>query len=270
MNGTHSSTHSRPAGSPWGSGQLAALADRFDAISLTDAAGAALQDRRDRKYVVAAAALPELLAGLESSYRALEVCGERAQRYRTLYFDTTELGSYFDHHRDKPARFKVRRREYVSSGVAFLEVKRRTPAGRTVKSRIASCWQPALPADEAEWLRDDRQLSGSFSPQLANRFTRLTLVSSARPERVTVDAAISFLRCGERVDLVGAAIVEVKDEGSGSESRVAARLRAAAQRPAGFSKYCTGLALLEPQLKRNAFKAHLRRLPHFAGSDSHV
>ncbi|MBK8341295.1 MAG: VTC domain-containing protein [Flavobacteriales bacterium] len=68
-------------------------------------------------------------------YRLLEVDGVRGAEYRSLYFDSPALRHYLDHHNGRTLRSKVRFREYVGSGLCFLEVKRKTGTGRTDKAR---------------------------------------------------------------------------------------------------------------------------------------
>ena len=96
---------------------------------------AELQLRRDRKYVVDSATAVALLATLENDrWRVLEIGGERAHHYESVYFDTPD----FDLHRDaahgRRRRYKVRTRLY-SDGTEMLEVKTRTGRGDTAKGR---------------------------------------------------------------------------------------------------------------------------------------
>ena len=116
--------------------ELRPVIERFAPITLAEMDAVRLQDRVDTKYVIPAAGIPALLEHLSSWYRVLEVEGVRGINYRTLYLDTPDLRSYLDHHNGRVLRSKVRFREYVDSGICFLEVKRKTGRGRTDKVRM--------------------------------------------------------------------------------------------------------------------------------------
>ena len=108
----------------------------FDPISLEEMDNVKLQDRVDTKYVLGAAELDDVLKAMLPDYRLLEVKGVRGTNYRSLYFDTPDLKHFQDHHNKRTFRVKVRFREYVGSGLTFLEVKRKTGTGRTDKARM--------------------------------------------------------------------------------------------------------------------------------------
>jgi hypothetical protein len=55
-------------------------------------------------------------------------------------------------------------------------------------------------------------------------------------------------------------IIELKQECSGKNTRLAEWLKASRVYPGGFSKYCIGRALNEPLLKRNNFKPKILSL----------
>ncbi|MBK6343480.1 MAG: VTC domain-containing protein [Flavobacteriales bacterium] len=121
---------------------------RFDPITLAEMDGVKLQDRVDTKYVIGADRLPALLEQMLPHYRLLEVDGKRGTAYRSLYFDTPDLKHYRDHHSKRTFRSKVRFREYIGSGLASLEVKRKTRRGRTDKARMRVDGIPELLTNE--------------------------------------------------------------------------------------------------------------------------
>jgi hypothetical protein len=99
---------------------------------------------------------------------------------------------------------------------------------------------------------------------LVVEFTRATLVAADAAERVTVDVGLTFSRLDRIARLPGLAVVEVKQERPGP-SRFRELLRALKFRGGGVSKYCLGIALLEPGAKHNRFKPVLRRLERIGG-----
>jgi hypothetical protein len=237
-------------------------------ISLGDIGAAALLDRLDRKFLVPREAVLVAL-GRAEGYRVLEVSGSRLGRYRTLYYDTAGLELYRAHHSGQLPRNKVRVRSYLDSGARYFEVKRRTNRGRTEKSRSpipdsAGDLLAGLTPSSTSGL-DAGVAAHELREALMVDFTRITLVAEGAAERVTVDVAIELSRGGALHRLPGVAVVEVKQEEAGP-SRFADILRSLGLREGGLSKYCMGIALLEPAVKHNCFKPVLRRLEQMGGS----
>jgi hypothetical protein len=240
---------------------LSVVLQRFVPITLEEMDGVKLQDRVDTKYVLPATALPDLLERMMPHYRLLEVDGKRGTAYRSLYFDTPDLKHYRDHHNKRTFRSKVRFREYIGSGLAFLEVKRKTGRGRTDKKRIRVEGIPdqllgeqLLFAQKAA--RDDSQLV----PTLWNNFTRYTFVAKDRPERLTMDLDLRFSDPDGEGDLGGIVVAELKQERADRTSPFVRLVRAMGERPSGMSKYCIGMLALGRPVKHNAFKQVLLRL----------
>src|SRR5690606_28168066 len=93
-----------------------------------------LMDRVDTKYAFPLSKMSELLPQLVSEYRIFEINGVRLPTYKSLYYDDEKFTFYADHHKGKPNRYKVRIRNYVESGLFFLEVKHKNK-GRVNKKR---------------------------------------------------------------------------------------------------------------------------------------
>lgn len=229
---------------------------RFAPISLEEMEEVALQSRMDTKYLLPAAQLPQLLARLCPAYRLLETGGVRGTEYRTQYFDTAGLRCYFDHHNGRPLRFKVRMREYAGSGACFLEVKQRTGRGGTVKRRMAvPAMSTCLSPHQAAFVAGITHCAEPLAPVLRNEFLRYTLVHRTRAERLTLDLHLRFRDSdGRQAALPGLCVAELKEGHAGHGSPFSALMRSLPSPPSGFSKYCTGLALLRPALKHNLFK----------------
>lgn len=234
---------------------------RYDPISLAEMDRVELLDRMDTKYVFGALDLPGLLEALRTEYRILEVEGRRGTDYRSLYFDTADLRHYHEHHNGHSFRSKVRYREYLGSGLAYLEVKRKTGRGGTDKRRIKVPAIPErMPPEHQAFAAAASHCADPLEPQLWNHFTRLTFVHRTRNERLTIDHAMRFtLACTDRA-LEGICVAELKEARADRSSPFARLMRTTGVRPAGMSKYCIGMIMLHPGLKRNAFKPVLLRL----------
>jgi hypothetical protein len=246
-------------------------------VELNDAA--ALQTRRDRKYVLT----PDELAGLLSmlpSARVLEIDGARSFAYDSTYFDTPELDAYRLAATRRRRRFKVRTRTYVDSGSCFVEVKTRAGRGTTVKER--------QPHDDAGHLGGARGFVSArladagappapvLTPVLRSRYRRTTLLLD--DARVTLDTGLVWELLAS--DGVGPAeprsaeprgaqprsavigdrvVVETKTAAGSGPSSVDRLLWRAGHRPDRISKYATGLAVLVPDLPDAPWRRLVRR-----------
>lgn len=255
---------------------LAPLAplDRHAVVDLAALnAAAELQTRVDRKYILPAASLPEVLAELPTATRVLEVDGERAPRYASSYFDTPALDSFLGAARGRRRRFKVRARTYVDSATSFLEVKTRGGRSTTVKERVpvvgaeldaAGAAYAAALLEEAGVPRAEH-IAAQLAPTLETSYRRVTLLLPAEAERDaargTIDLDLEWTDVdGTELRLPDRVIVETK-----SGSRAGALDRALwrhGHRPASLSKYGTGLAALHPDLPQNKWRRVIDR--HFA------
>lgn len=235
----------------------------FDPISLSEMDGVKLLARTDTKYAFREADLPKYLDALMPEYRLLEVDGARGVSYRSLYFDTPELKHFIDHHNGRVFRSKTRFREYIGSGLNFLEVKRKTGRGGTDKVRRKVAGIPEkLSAEQQAFVTEASGCADPMVPVLWNHFTRLTLVHRTRPERLTIDRGLRFSTPDKSASLDGICVAELKESRADRGSPFAALMRATGNRPSGMSKYCVGMLLLGLAPKRNAFKPVLLRLEH--------
>lgn len=97
----------------------------FSSISLEEMSTIRLMNRTDTKYIVSLSALMDVLQRASNCYRVQEVQGERNIAYHTTYLDTPDYAMYLAHQNGRVIREKIRVRTYVSSGLTFLEVKKR-------------------------------------------------------------------------------------------------------------------------------------------------
>lgn len=229
----------------------------FDPVGLDGISSVRYMNRVDTKYLFSAGKLPELLRMVQSHYRTLEIEKMREFSYKTVYFDTPDLLFYYQHVTGKLNRTKVRIRTYESNGLTFLEVKQKSNKGRTSKSRLEK-----EPGDMNHIEQSREFLQELISPEAASlkavintSFTRITLVSLERAERITIDYDISWNNMrGECVSLPFLAIAEIKSEKSTSLSPFFSRLKELGIRSTGFSKYATGMALVNSAPRQNNLK----------------
>ena len=235
-------------------------------ISLSELdALAPLQARRDRKYLVPMANLERFVEQLAFSARVLTMGDLQVFRYESVYFDTPERASYLGAARRRRHRFKVRTRSYLDSGRCLLELKTRDGRGRTVKNRLdyPLAHHGELNPTGRRFLAEHPVGHGALEPVLTTRYARSTLVL-ADAARVTIDTGLQAVADGRTVELVGVAVVETKSAGPPTAAdRV---LWAIGHRPIRVSKFCTTLAILEPDLPANKWTLALRGPWHVAGA----
>lgn len=227
---------------------------------------AELQTRTDRKYIVSDAQLDDLVNQFANGCSVLQHEGRRNFAYSTTYHDTSDRRLYRDTAYRRPARFKVRVREYVDSGLEMLEVKTRNGRDRTVKHRVdvlELVGQRRSPhgelTDEMRAYVDavlDTEIADRLELALRIDFRRITLLAHARDSRCTIDLGLHAEDPrGHSVD-PDLIVIETKSENRAS---VFDRwLWANGVRPTRLSKYCTSMAALDASLPANYWHRQLR------------
>ena len=241
------------------------MLDSFDPISLDEMSSIRLMNRIDSKYLANEGQLRMLLQMARGEYMVQSIDGIRQSEYRTLYFDDRYNTMYLNHHNGRLTRQKVRIRTYVNTGDNFFEVKLKNNHGRTKKKRIHLTGADTFVQDgAAEFLEENAMLSiplSDLSPKVANHFKRITLVNNAKTERLTIDRELSFHNNETGLDrsMDNLVVIEVKRDGN-TFSPIQDLLRELRIFPSGFSKYCIGMALTTPGIKRNLFNEKIKKI----------
>lgn len=249
---------------------MTTLLNTFEPISLGEMSGIKLMNRTDTKFVTTVDVLCRLLRSAVDDYRIQEVGGERLSPYYTVYFDTPRFDMYIRHETGHADRQKLRIRSYVSSRLNFLEVKTKNNHGRTMKRRMSIQGFDAHNPDHditfnsdggacSDFLRDNlRYDMNTLRECVENRFNRITLVNRSKTERLTIDTSLRFHNLLTDMDysLPNIAVIELKRDGLAS-SPILALLRTLRVKPMGFSKYCIGSAMTNPQLPHGRIKPRL-------------
>ncbi|MCS6990716.1 MAG: polyphosphate polymerase domain-containing protein [Chitinophagales bacterium] len=218
-----------------------------------------LHNRFDEKYLFLLKQLPAFLEQLRRHYRVVKEVVPGCRRYNNLYFDTPELTCYLMHHNDRANRYKIRFRQYVSTGHCFLEIKKKLNKGLTTKVR--------MPAEQlTTWLTNSQKAflahqevkeTDRLVPSLYTFFNRITLISIDHTERITLDYDLSY-QAGDRILPVPQLVVaEVKQQQPAYHSPFRALMLHQRIFPVTFSKYCMGIVLTHPWVKHNRFKPRL-------------
>ena len=231
----------------------------FAPISLEQMSGVKLMNRTDTKFVTNRTKLYQLLKLAQQDYYIQEIDGERNLEYDTTYFDTRAFDMYNQHQWGHTNRQKIRFRTYCISGLQFMEVKTKNNHGRTKKKRIEVTDMDVLEKQKYDFLSKHlRYGADTLQPALNNHFSRITLVNKGKTARLTIDSSLSFhnLQSNKSMDMGDLVIIELKRDGLVS-SPVLDMLRQLRIHPHGFSKYCMGSALTNPQLPTNRFKRKL-------------
>ena len=241
------------------------ILDRFDTISLDEMSSIRLMNRIDSKYLANEEQLARLLELAQDDYMVQSINGILQSEYSTQYLDDRFNTMYLNHHNGRLTRQKVRIRTYVDTGDNFFEVKLKNNHGRTKKKRIHLTGAYTYVQDgAAEFLEEHGMLSIPLSdmmPKVANHFKRITLVNNAKTERLTIDRELSFHNNETGLDrnMENLVVIEVKRDGN-TYSPIQDLLRELRIFPSGFSKYCIGMALTTPGIKRNLFNERIRKI----------
>lgn len=243
------------------------ILDEFNPIHLDELDHLKLMNRVDSKYILPVHKLPELLKDLNNTYRILEINEERSFKYHTKYYDTPELLLYRTHQNGILNRFKIRCRTYMVNSISFLEIKKKTNKGKTLKSRIKVSNTDHINQEGEDFIANTLgTLPENLQISSENIFNRITLASFESKERITLDFNLAFKSNGsDLIEQPFFAIAEVKSERAVGPSPIKDSLKKLKIYPRGFSKYCMGTALLNPDLKQNSFKKnilYLNKLKH--------
>jgi hypothetical protein len=243
---------------------LSSLTSHLRPLALSEVLAAAeLQTRIDRKYVVPLSLLGSVLDRMGESLSVLQIDGLRSFQYESTYFDTPDLAAYRQHAHGRRRRVKVRTRAYLDSGECLLEFKSVGARGETIKERypyhLTARHQLDADAHTLALERVGHSIdTSSLRRVLTTAYHRTTLVDMTFGHRVTCDVNLHFEdsagRCCRPLD----GIVVLESKTVGSESPVDRVLRGLGCRPLSLSKYCAGMAVLDPALPANRWNRELR------------
>ncbi len=242
------------------------IIQNFASITLDQMDAVSLLNRYDSKYHLNIQELSLILEEIKNDYFILKVNNEAIQYYKTTYFDTSDDDLYLSHHNGKLCRYKIRKRNYVNSGIGFLEIKKKNNKGKTNKLRLPSNGNHiSFNTQEQSFLASHTNLNllasnGKLPAKSVNSFHRITLVNKNYNERCTIDINLCFSSATKELSIDNMAIVELKQGKLNMSSPLSRALKAKHIHQQGFSKYCIGRAFLEPSLKQNLFKPKLHQL----------
>lgn len=231
--------------------------EKFNPVSLDELNQLRLMNRIDSKFVLPIQKLLPLIQRVADHYKVLEIDGKRAFLYHTEYLDSPGLDFYHNHQNQRLNRFKIRYRTY-QTGTSFLEIKRKTNKGKTLKSRIDVTHRAKFSDDQYRFIDSVVNLpKHNLKISSTNQFNRITLASFTTNERITLDFGLTVANKESEKKLPHIAIAEVKREKLANGSPFTKALKELNIYSRGFSKYCMGMALLNPELKQNTFKPNL-------------
>lgn len=222
---------------------------------------AALQTRKDRKYLVGDTELHAMLDALGPHHRILEIDDKREFAYESAYFDTAELDLYRAAATSRRRRYKVRTRTYVDSGLCMLEVKTKDGRGQTAKHRfdydVADRDRLTKRAGQfISAVATHVPVDHTLARVLTTSYDRSTFVDLDSATRVTIDRNLVCTDAAGRHVVLNATVVETKS--AAAPSPTDRWLWAAGHRPIKVSKFCTGLAALHPELRSNKWHRALQ------------
>ena len=230
----------------------------FSSVKLKDLDSVKLMNRVDVKFAFNINKLSSILSDLTSNYNILSISNKKVQSYRSLYFDTSDNFFYLSHHNERVNRNKVRFREYLDSGLSFLEVKTKNNKGKTIKKRTSV---PLIPNELSDvhkiFINDTIGQKLCLVPQQWIYFDRITFVDKMFTERLTIDINLKFSYASSLDNFENIVIAEIKKDKSTSSSFFTQIAKKNHIFPTRISKYCMSTIKLNPNIKHNRFKRKL-------------
>lgn len=224
--------------------------------------------RLDNKYIIREHELALSIPMLTQSFDILQIDNKRVFTYNTCYFDDEQLNCYFDHHRGRRQRIKIRTREYCDTNLCFVEAKLKDIRGATIKKRMPYHVEKyGLLDDEAiEYVAEVQQdlyqknIIKQLRPTLEMSYLRTALVAKDGGERVTIDRCMRFYH-GNDVRTISDDVCIVETKSANANGIADAVLRYNHLHPTNnCSKYCIGMCVTGQVKKMNNFMPALRRL----------
>ena len=229
--------------------------NKFETITLSEMDDVKLMSRTDTKFVFNFSRLPEFLEKLSPFYKVLLIDGNLIHDYKSLYFDTEDRKFYIEHHNRRVNRNKVRFREYVGSGLTFLEIKLKNNKGKTIKKRIkVNSISEEITEQQQKYIDKIVGYPIEVSAKQWINFSRVTFVHKTQKERLTMDVNLTFNNKKDEGDLKNIVIAEVKQERMSRSSDFMRVAKEMSILPMRLSKYCMSTLSLNPKLKKNRFK----------------
>lgn len=237
----------------------------FTPITLAEMKQVRLMNRLDSKYIVDIRTLPSFFKNIEQIYDVqTSNDGKRFASYHTVYLDTKDYAMYNAHVTQRKVREKIRVRTYCDSNETFIEVKSKNNHSRTIKERI----KIGISSDLANNCAVKDFISSltpfkisDLKPMLEIDFYRITLVNKQKTERITIDYDLRFnnLETHNRYQIDHLAIIELKRDGHQC-SPFKQKCLELSIRQSGFSKYCIGCALTNPDMRINNIKETINKI----------
>ena len=229
--------------------------NKFETITLSEMDDVKLMSRTDTKFVFNFLRLPEFLEKLSPFYKVLLIDGNLIHDYKSLYFDTEDRKFYIEHHNRRVNRNKIRFREYVGSGLTFLEIKLKNNKGKTIKKRIkVDSISEEITEQQQKYIHKIIGYPIEVSAKQWINFSRVTFVHKTQKERLTMDVNLTFNNKKDEGDLKNIVIAEVKQERMSRSSDFMRIAKEMSILPMRLSKYCMSTLSLNPELKKNRFK----------------
>ncbi len=236
------------------------ILEAYNSVSLKQLDRVSLMKRVDTKFLLSQKDLGSLLHDISSDYYVLEIEGEKIQKYASVYFDTSQLDFYHNHHNDRVNRIKVRCRKYINTDLHFLEIKIKNSKGYTDKKRIPVDRLVRNIHKQKAFIHDVTGENYKLESVLTNSFNRITLVDKKFTERVTIDLNLCYESESNKSDVEGLIVVELKQSKFDRMSKIVSTLKEYKSYPYSFSKYCIGMLLTNDNLKHNTFKEKILKL----------
>lgn len=232
------------------------ILSNWDTVSLQELESVALTRRIDTKFVLRVDQLLDLLELIKHDHKVLEIGDRRIFNYSTIYFDTPDFQFYKDHHNGYLHRMKVRKREYLDSGLKFYEIKKKLPGDQTDKTRLVIDAMDESLSEEQYLMVDYKKLNQRpLEKKLSNYFKRITLTHVNMQERITIDTDVNFYTDENKIHLPNIVILELKQPRYDVASPLVQTLKKMRIYPGSFSKYATGVVMLDLHQKQNQFKS---------------
>jgi hypothetical protein len=96
-----------------------------------------------------------------------------------------------------------------------------------------------------------------LKPVLSNSLQRITLINKTHTQRITIDRNISFGYLSDQLSLPEIIVIEIKSLKDDPDRKIIEILQELNIVASRMNKYCNGMAMIVPGIKKNLFKPNI-------------
>ena len=244
--------------------------NQFTPINVSEINGFDFSDLKEKKFILSAKKLKNVLEDIKDDYYVLEIKGNKIIKCTSEYYDTEDYKLYLAYHNGNGNRYLIKNNEIEGIKNNSIKIKFKSNKGEVSKVKQKTKNSDFGSAEIKEFLQENTPFNPDIlKKMLKNSYYRIVLIHKRNKEKITIDLDLVLSNMQDRIKLPYLAIVEVKQEKLSLFSDFILSLRKFNIQKTSLSKYCIGVALLNKDVKKNKFKSKLLAISKINDKEPH-